>query len=61
MCELRVTVNGRIVFENAIYAKATENSVVVRDVLGNTRQFSNHIIAEVDITKEKMALSPKQE
>jgi predicted RNA-binding protein len=41
-----------------IYAKAIENKVVVKDVLGKAMEFKNHTITEVNITKEQLVLSP---
>jgi len=58
MCELKVVVNKEAVFENAIYAKATENSVVVKDIMGKSMEFENHTITEVNIAKEQLTLSP---
>jgi len=57
MCELKVVVNEKQVFENAIYAKETGNNVVVKDILGKTMEFKNHIIVEVNIVKEQLKLS----
>ncbi|HDQ06087.1 MAG TPA: CooT family nickel-binding protein [Candidatus Bathyarchaeota archaeon] len=58
MCELKVIVEEDVAFENVIYAKATGNTVVVRDVLGKSREFKNHQITEVNISKEQLVLSP---
>jgi len=58
MCELKVIVENEVAFENVIYAKATGNKVVVRDVLGKSREFKNHQITEVNISKEQLVLSP---
>ena len=58
MCELKVVINESIVFENTIYAKATGNKVVVKDILGKTKEFQNHTITEVNITNEQLTLTP---
>jgi len=57
MCELKVVVNEKQVFENAIYAKENGNDVVVKDVLGKSMEFKNHKIVEVNIAKEQLILS----
>lgn len=57
MCELKVIINQKMVFENAIYAKKTESDVFVKDVLGNTKTFKNHTITEVNIPKEQLILT----
>jgi predicted RNA-binding protein len=58
MCELKVIVNQKTVFENAIYAKTTETDVLVKDVLGNSKTFKNHTITEVNIPKTQLTLTP---
>lgn len=58
MCELKVIVGNAIKFENVIYAKSIGNIVVVKDILGKSREFKNYKIAGVDIGKEQLALSP---
>ena len=52
MCELKVVVNEKQVFENAIYAKASGT-----DVFGKTMEFKNHKIFEINITKEQLTLA----
>jgi predicted RNA-binding protein len=58
MCELKLIVENEVAFENVIYAKAVEDKVVVKDVLGKSMEFKNHAITEVNITKEQLVLSP---
>ena len=57
MCELKVVVNEKRVFENTIYAKTNGNNVVVKDILGKTMEFENYSIKEVNLTKEQLTLS----
>jgi predicted RNA-binding protein len=57
MCELKVVIDQKLVFENAIYATTTGNSVVVKDIMGKSKEFKNHTITEVNITKEQLVLS----
>ena len=58
MCELKVIVEKEVAFENVIYAKSTGNRVVVKDILGETMEFKNHTITEVDVNNERLVLSP---
>ena len=58
MCELKVIVGKEVAFENVIFAKAAENTVFVKDVLGKSMNFKNHTITEVNIAKEQLVLSP---
>jgi predicted RNA-binding protein len=57
MCELKVIIGNEVEFENVIYAKSIENRVVVKDILGKSKEFENYKIAEVDISKEQLLLS----
>jgi predicted RNA-binding protein len=58
MCEFKVFLKGEKVFEGAVYAKAYEGKVYLRDVIGNSREMQNCKIAEVDVASEKLTLSP---
>ncbi|MFC1488003.1 CooT family nickel-binding protein [Thermoproteota archaeon] len=58
MCELKIVVDEAVVFENVVYAINVENKVVVKDILGNSKEFENHVITEVNIPKEQLILSP---
>lgn len=57
MCEFRVILGGREVFRDAVYARAEGGKVVVRDVIGETREFENCRIVEVDVNSTKLVLS----
>jgi len=58
MCEFSVVVEGRIVFKDAIYAKAEGGKVVVKDILGESKEFENSRISEVDVNSVHLVLSP---
>jgi len=58
MCELKVMINTILVFENAVYAAKAGNNVIVRDIMGKSKEFKNHTITEVNIAKEQLILSP---
>jgi len=57
MCEFKVLLKGKIVFEDAIYAKADNGKVTVKDVIGNSKTFENCKIAEVNVNSERLVLS----
>ena len=57
MCELKVVVNEKLVFENAIYAKENGSNVVVKDILGKSMEFKKHKILEVNIAQERLTLA----
>jgi predicted RNA-binding protein len=58
MCEFKLVIEKEVAFENVIYAKSTENKVVVKDVLGKSMEFKNHTIIEVDVNNERLVLFP---
>jgi len=58
MCEFRVLLKGKTVFKDAIYAKADNGKVIVKDVIGESKAFENCKIAEVDVNSERLVLFP---
>jgi len=58
MCEFKVFKKDKIVFKDAIYAKANGKKVTVRDVLGASKVFEDCTIAEVDVGSERLLLTP---
>ena len=57
MCEFNVTFNGKIVFKDVVYAKMEADKVVLRDVLGESKEFRNCKITEVDVNSTRLVLS----
>ena len=56
MCELKVILNGKMVFNEAIYAKQENDQVIVKDVLGFTRGFIKSTILEINIGTKTLTL-----
>lgn len=56
MCEFTVILDEKTVFKDAVYAKVENNTVTLKDVLGNTKQFSNCKIVEVDVNNTRLIL-----
>ncbi len=56
MCELKVVLIGKKVFDECVWAKQENNNVTVRDLSGFSRGFLNVAIAEVDIGKVTLTL-----
>lgn len=54
MCEFKVSKNGKLVFKDAVYAKAEGENVTVKDVLGVAETFEKCIITEVDVGSERL-------
>ena len=56
MCEFSVLLQDKMVFKDAVYAKADGNKVTVRDILGVSKTFENCTIEEVDVQSERLIL-----
>jgi predicted RNA-binding protein len=57
MCEFKVILDGKLVFKDAVYAKMESNNVIVGDVIGESRDFRNCKIVEVDVNSTRLVLS----
>ncbi|MCK4313810.1 CooT family nickel-binding protein [Candidatus Bathyarchaeota archaeon] len=57
MCEFEVILDGDAVFKDAIYAKMESNNVIVKDILGESKQFKNCKIIEVSVNSTRLVLS----
>jgi predicted RNA-binding protein len=57
MCEFTVILNGKSVFKDAIYAKTEKNNVTVKSVLGESKEFKNCKIIEIDVNTTRLVLS----
>ena len=57
MCEFNVILDGKTVFKDVIHAKTESNNVIVKDVLGNSKEFRNCRIIEVDVNTTRLVLS----
>ncbi len=57
MCEFKVILNGKEVFKDVVYAKAEDGTVTVRDVIGESKEFKNCKITEVDVNNTRLVLS----
>ena len=57
MCELNVILNGETMFKDVVYAKNEGNNVIVKNVLGETREFKNCKITEVNVNTTKLVLT----
>ncbi len=58
MCEFNVVLNGKTEFKDVVYAKSEGNNVVVKNVLGEAKEFQNCVITEVDVNQTKLVLTP---
>ncbi len=58
MCEFDVMLDGEKVFEEAVYLqKKDENSLLIRNILGQEETFNDVSIEKVDVPSEELILS----
>jgi predicted RNA-binding protein len=57
MCEFNVILNGKVEFKDVIYAKVDGEKVIVKNVLGEGKEFKNSKIVEVDVNSARLILS----
>jgi predicted RNA-binding protein len=60
MCEFNVILNGKAVFKDVFYAKSENGNVILKNVLGQTKEIKNCTITEVDVNAAKLILTPTQ-
>ena len=58
MCEFKILKGEKLVFKDAVYAKAEGENVTVKDVLGIAETFEKCVITEVDVGSERLVLAP---
>jgi predicted RNA-binding protein len=58
MCEFNVILNGKTQFKDAVYAKVEGNNVTVKSIMGETKEFKNCKITEVDVNATRLVLVP---
>jgi predicted RNA-binding protein len=57
MCEFNVIFEGQIQLKDVIYAKVEGNNVVVKNILGEGKEFKNCKITEIDVPNTRMVLT----
>lgn len=57
MCEFNVFLNGKTVFKDVFYAKNENGNVILKSVLGESKEIKNCVITEVDVNNTKLVLT----
>jgi predicted RNA-binding protein len=57
MCEFKVILNGREVWNDVVYAKVENGKVMLRNVAGEMKEFRNCKIVEVDVNTTRLVLA----
>ena len=60
MCEFNVILDGEKIYQDVIYAKDEKNTITVKTILGESKQFENCKILEVDVNNAKLVLKKLQ-
>lgn len=56
MCELNVILDGKVQLKDVIYAQVDGNRVIVKNIIGEVKEFNNVRISEVDVTTTRLVL-----
>ena len=56
MCEFKVFLDGEKVMEDVIFARADDRGVTLRDVIGETKELEDVVIAEVNVPATRLVL-----
>jgi predicted RNA-binding protein len=56
MCEFNVILDGKTLFKDVVYANADGNNVMVKNVLGEAKEFKNCKITEVNVNTTRLIL-----
>ncbi len=57
MCEFNVILNGKTQFKDVIYTKVEGDSVTVKNIMGESKEFKGCKIVEVDVPNTRLVLS----
>ncbi len=56
MCEFNVILDGNKVFNDVIYAKVEGKKVIVKNIIGEGKEYNNVKISEIDVTTTRLVL-----
>jgi predicted RNA-binding protein len=56
MCEFNVIVDGKVQFRDVIYSKVDGENIVVKNIMGEAREFKGYRIVEVDVPNTRLVL-----
>lgn len=57
MCEFNVILDGKTLFKDVVYAKTEGNNVIVKNVLGEAKEFKNCKITEINVNSTRLVLT----
>jgi predicted RNA-binding protein len=56
MCEFNVIVDGKVEFRDVIYSKVEGAKIVVKNIMGEAREFNGYKIVEIDVPNTRLVL-----
>jgi predicted RNA-binding protein len=56
MCEFNVILDGKVDFKDVIYVRVDGDSITVKNILGEAKEFKNCKILEVDVPNTRLVL-----
>ena len=56
MCEFNVILDGKKVFSDVIYAKVDGTKVIVKNIIGEAKEYTNVKVTEVDVITTRFVL-----
>jgi predicted RNA-binding protein len=57
MCEFNIILDGKIQFRDVIYSKVEGDIVMVKNIMGEGKEFKGYKIVEVDVPNTRLVLS----
>ena len=57
MCEFNVIIDGKTQFKEVIYAKVEGGNVIVKNILGEAKEFKGCRIVDVDVPNTRLVLA----
>ena len=57
MCEFNVIINGQVQFRDVIYSRVDGENIIVKNIMGEAKEFQGYKIVEVDVPNTRLVLS----
>jgi predicted RNA-binding protein len=57
VCEFNIILDGKIQFRDVIYTKVEGANVIVKNIIGESKEFKGYRIVEVDVPNTRLVLS----
>ena len=61
MCEFNVIIDGKVHFRDVIYSKVDGSNIIVKNIMGEAKEFNGFKIVEIDVPNTRLVLSAIKE